>query len=81
MSSFPGGYICRLGCSPAVKGQLDVPRAQRTPSWEIPINKPYSTWIFMDKLSPRIPRLNTINTMVLLMAEILHHLGCMKPYK
>ena len=22
-----------------------------------------------------------INTMVLLMAEILHHLGCMKPYK
>ena len=25
--------------------------------------KPYSSWVFMGKLSPRIPRLNTINTM------------------
>ena len=41
----------------------EVPlRAQRTPSWEIPNYKPYITWVFMGKLSPRIPRLNTINT-------------------
>ena len=26
-------------------------------------NKPYITWVFMGKLSPRIPRLNTINAM------------------
>ena len=29
--------------------------------WEIPNYKPYSSWVFMGKLSPRIPRLNTIN--------------------
>ena len=44
--------------------QLDVgPRSQRGPPWENPLYKPYITWIFMGKLSPRIPRLNTINTM------------------
>ena len=57
-----------------VKGQLDIPRAQRTPSWEIPVNKPYNTWIFMDKLSARIPRLNTINTMVVRVRERGPHL-------
>ena len=41
----------------------DVPRSPRTPSWEIPQYKPYSSWVYMGKLSPRIPRLNTINTM------------------
>ncbi len=40
------------------------PRSQRgPPSWKIPLYKPYSLWVFMGKLSPRIPRLNTINTM------------------
>ena len=29
--------------------------------WEIPNYKPYSSWEFMGKLSPRILRLNTIN--------------------
>ncbi len=37
------------------------PYCQRT--WEIPWYKPYNMWVFMGKLSPRIPRLNTINTM------------------
>ncbi len=26
----------------------DVPRSQRTPSWEIPMTKPCITWVFMD---------------------------------
>ena len=29
-------------------------RVQRTPNREIPM--PYNTWVFMGKLSPRIPR-------------------------
>ena len=34
----------------------DVPRAQHTPSWEIPMAKPYIRWVFVGKFSPRIPR-------------------------
>ena len=38
----------------------DVPRSQRTPSWEIPTkNGLYHVGIYGSKLSPRIPRLNT----------------------
>ena len=38
------------------------PRAQRTPSWEIPINKPYNTWVFMG-YNPQESLENTINIM------------------
>ena len=36
----------------------NVPRSGKS------LHKPDNTWVFMGKLSPRIPRLNTINTMV-----------------
>ncbi len=43
----------RQGCTP---GPTWAPG-----KWEIP-ESPIFTWVFMGKLSPRIPRLNTINT-------------------
>ena len=42
----------------------DVPRAQRTPENGKSLYKTYKKLVFLGKLSPRIPRLNTINTMV-----------------
>ncbi len=44
---------------------------QCTPSWEIPIYALYMQWVFMGNLSPRIPRLNTINTMGTLLHPIV----------
>ena len=41
---------------------LDVPLP--TYPYGKSLYKPYITWVFMGKLSPRIPRLNTIKTMV-----------------
>ena len=44
------------------RGWLDVPGAQRTPSWEIPAKTPYITWVFMGyNLQESLE--NTINTM------------------
>ena len=40
----------------------DVPRSERTPSWEIPNYKPYITWVFMG-YNPQESLENTINTM------------------
>ena len=53
-----GGYISY----DPFRGSLDVP-LPTYPYWKS-LYKPYITWVFMGKLSPRIPRLNTINTMV-----------------
>ena len=41
------------------------------------------TWNRGDSvISPKYPDVEvTWNSLILLMAEILHHLGCMKPYK
>ncbi len=52
-------FFSLLSCFFVVEIQgssLDVPRAQRTLSLEIPNYKPYSSWVFMGKLSPRIPK-------------------------
>ena len=43
-------------------GGVDVPRAQRTPSWEIPKNKPYIVDIY-GFFHPQESLENTINTM------------------
>ena len=51
------GYVCFRGYI-----LLDVPRSQRTLSWEIPINKPYNTWVFTG-YNPQESLENTINTM------------------
>ena len=40
----------------------DVPQTQRTPSWEIPVSKPYITWVFMGN-NPQESLENTITTM------------------
>ena len=44
-----------------LRGYLDVPH-HRTPSWEIPVSKPYITWVFMG-YNPQESLENAINTM------------------
>ncbi len=61
--SFPSGF--RLKAHIAIFGEVPQSVEEKLVP-EFPgksLYKPYNTWVFMGNLSPRFPRLNTINTM------------------